>query len=130
MAPSVMPWTVELHIQTPLRTLIWFPLLVQCCLAKGMVFQGGWGAAVIPKLAPCLSGLKEAQVPIKPCAIKRKGDLWQYPLSMPQVLLSQDACMSHCLEIQVARCPPDTAEQLKLLTSAERVFLPAEVACR
>ena len=29
--------------------------------------------------------------------------------------------MSHCLEIQVARCPPDTAELLELLTSAERV---------
>lgn len=26
---------------------------------------------------------------------------------MPQVLLSQDVCMSHCLEIQVARCPLD-----------------------
>lgn len=44
MAPSVMPWTVELHIQTPLRTLIWFPLLVQCCLAKGIVFRGVGGS--------------------------------------------------------------------------------------
>lgn len=56
---------------------------------------------------------------MKACTMKGKWDLWSYPFSIPQVLLSQDVCMSHCLEIQVARCPPDTAA-LELLTPANR----------
>lgn len=51
---------------------------------------------------------------------------------MPQVVLSQDVCVSHCLEIQVARCPPDPAGLLQLRTSAERVEETGllEVGCR
>lgn len=93
------------------------PLLRRCCLARRGCFQG---VNVKSKPALCWSGLKEAQVQIKAHTMTGKWDLWSYPFSLPQVLLSQDVCMSHCLEIQVARCPPDTAS-LELLTPANRV---------
>lgn len=88
--------------------------LVHCCPARRAV---SGGVSVIPKPAPCSFGLKEAQVQIKACKIKGKSGTFGH---IPQVLLSQDVCMSHCLEIQVARCPPDTAA-LELLTPAGRV---------
>lgn len=80
---------------------------------------------------PCSFGLKEAQVQIKACTIKGKSGTFGH---IPQVLLSRDVCMSHCLEIQVARCPPDTAA-LELLTPAGRArgrgpLLPPKVAGR
>lgn len=48
--------------------------LLPCC--RGWFWGVYVCVNVIPKLAPCLSGLKEAQVPIKACTIKRKRDLW------------------------------------------------------
>lgn len=116
VAPSVAPWPVELCVQTPCGPLR-DPLGALLPCQKGC-FWGGGGVNVIPKPAPCSFGLKEAQVQIKACKIKKSRESGTFG-HIPQVLLSQDVCMSHCLEIQVARCPPDTAA-LKLLTPAGR----------